>query len=166
MTHSPPPAPHPHFNAALRLSPRLLFTALTMLGFAAGALALAVSAELALWQRLGLGALGLYLLYALGNNVQAQRRPPQISEAGFFLYRRPEGDYLQRGQLVPWASIVRLSFEPGGVVWTEYEVTEGQRTRIRRDLTDTTLFSNGPAFRQALQHAAVRHHLDVTSEPD
>lgn len=155
------PTPHPHLVAAPRPSPRSAFTALTMLGFAAGALALAFTTDLALWQRLGLGAVGAYLLYALGNNLRAQRRPPQISEAGLWLYRRPEGDFLLHGQLVPWASIVRLTFGPGGVVWTDYEVTVGRRTRTRRDVTETELFSNGAEFRRSLTDAAAWHHLDV-----
>ncbi|WP_293914680.1 hypothetical protein [Deinococcus sp.] len=160
------PTPHPNLVAVLRPSPRSAFTSLTMLGFAAGALTLAVTSDLALWQRLGLGAVGTYLLYALGNNVRAQRRPPQLSQDGLFLYRRPEGDLLLRGQLVPWAAIHSLSFEPGGVVWTEYEVTEGRRMRTRRDSTDTALLSNGAEFRRALGDAAAWHNLDVNGETD
>lgn len=139
-------------------------SALVFFGLAAVLLVLALSgANLAIWQRALLGAVGLYLIFAGLNNQRGLRAPPRIGPDGLYLYRRGDLNFLMHAQHLPWSQVQRVRMLPSGLVWIEHTPAAGP---ARRDPLATQTFRNGPAVRQALRDGAAGHGLPLDDAPE
>ncbi|ADV66435.1 hypothetical protein Deima_0779 [Deinococcus maricopensis DSM 21211] len=136
----------------------ITLNAVGFLGFAALAAGLLLTMSLPAWKWALLAFGVLYLPYAFWSQRAAVLHPPRVDDAGVFLYRKPDLDYLMHGAHVPWANVRRVEQGAAGVLWVSYVAADGQ---ARRDPVPTRALRNADAFRNALLSGAAANGVPV-----